>query len=328
MCKMKFILTIDTEGDNQWDHGRILSTENIRYVPRVQKQCNEFSIKPTYLLTSDICEDAYAQSLFRGFLESNQAEVGAHLHSWTTPPYYDRIGLKHNDYHHAFASELPVELLNEKLKNLTLQIESAFGAKPRAFRSGRFGFNENVARSLVENGYLVDTSVTPFTSWRGMPGIQDGAGGPDFLSQRPRPFKYEFSTGSLVEIPVTVLPTRFPLNINHKIAERYFRNVGNHLFLRAIRKVFYRFQPLWLSPYNWMDINLLKEVVEEAERLNLPYLVMIFHSSEVMPGCSIYRPTIDSIEELYNLLNDFFTLLKDKGIASSTLTEAAIEFIK
>ncbi len=53
---------------------------------------------------------------------------------------------------------------------------------------------------------------------------------------------------------------------------------------------------------------------------------MMFHSSELMPGCSVYRPDKDSIEKLYDLLERFFVLLHDKKIESVTLTEAAKSF--
>jgi hypothetical protein len=52
----------------------------------------------------------------------------------------------------------------------------------------------------------------------------------------------------------------------------------------------------------------------------------MFHSSELMPGCSIYRKTNESIEELYNLLEEFFDLLRVEDIAPQTLTEAAKTF--
>jgi len=41
----------------------------------------------------------------------------------------------------------------------------------------------------------------------------------------------------------------------------------------------------------------------------LPYLTMMFHSSELMPGCSKYRPDEQSIEDLYSLLTSFFNAL-------------------
>jgi len=48
---MRFILSIDTEGDNQWDYGRELTTENIRYIPRFQEFCDNYHIKPTPILS-------------------------------------------------------------------------------------------------------------------------------------------------------------------------------------------------------------------------------------------------------------------------------------
>lgn len=320
---MKFILTIDTEGDNQWDHGRELSVENIRFVPRFQDLCNKYLIKPTYLVTSEVCEDAFAKEIFTDYLLTDKAEIGAHLHSWTTPPFQDKDGYRYNDLNHAFATELSEDLLTEKIKNLTNQIETSFGKRPLSFRSGRFGFNVNVARILTVNSYLVDSSVTPYTSWSVHEGIPGGKGGPDFLDNTPFLFNYNFINGSLLEIPITILPTKFPLNRNKTIARHYFRNVDCSIFLRVFRKLLFYNQPLWLRPHPWMDIGLFDELLNESININLQYIVMMFHSSELMPGCSIYRTDKDAIEKLYDLLERFFILLQNRNIDSVTLTEAA-----
>lgn len=324
---MKFILTIDTEADNQWDHGRELTVENIRFVPRFQDLCNKFFIKPTYLVTSEICEDGFAKEIFTDYLLANTAEIGAHLHSWTTPPFLDKDGYRHNDKNHAFANELSVELLTEKIKNITHHIEASFGKRPLSFRSGRYGFNESVARVLAENCYLVDSSVTPFLDWSANPGIPGGSGGPDFIDNTPFPYRYTFGDSSLLEIPITILPTRFPLNKNKKLARYYFKKVDNNLLIKVFRKFLYRNQPLWFRPHPWMDTNLFDELLNEAIRVELPYIVMMFHSSELMPGSSIYRKDNDSVEQLYNQLEHFFVLLNHKNIASITLSETAIKMI-
>jgi hypothetical protein len=320
---LKFIFTIDTEGDNQWDHGRELTVGNIKFVPRFQDLCEKHLIKPTYLVTSEVCEDGFAKEIFTDYQSNGRAEIGTHLHSWTTPPFQDKDGFRFNDPNHAFATELPEELLNEKLKNITLQIESSFGKRPLSFRSGRFGFNENLARILAANSYLVDSSVTPFTSWSVNKGLADGNGGPDFLNSTPFPYRYNFVNNSLLEIPVTILPTRFPLNKSNKIAINYFREVDNSFFLKVLRKLVFSNQPLWFRPLEWMTIGMFDELLNEAIKLNLPYIVMMFHSSELMPGCSIYRTDRDSIEKLYDLLERFFNLLHEKKIDSVTLAEAA-----
>ena len=320
---MKFIVTIDTEGDNQWDHGRKLTIENIKFVPRFQDLCERYGIKPTYLVTSEVCMDAYAKDIFTRYTEDDKAEIGAHLHSWTTPPFLDKQGYRENDTNHAFASELPLSLLSRKIENLTGQIESTFGRRPTSFRSGRYGFNKNVARELIRNSYLVDSSVTPFVNWSAQKGAPDGTGGPDFIGSSPFPHKYEFSDGMITEIPITILPTRFPINKSLKLARYYFRNVNSNFALRAVRRIFFENQPVWLRPAPDMKLSLLTELLNETNRRRLPFITMMFHSSELMPGCSKYRPDIASVEELYLLLEGFFDLLAERKIGSVTLTEAA-----
>jgi len=129
-----------------------------------------------------------------------------------------------------------------------------------------------------------------------------------------------------LEIPVTILPTRLPLNRNKSLASYYFRNVDNSILLRVFRKLFYSNQPLWLRPLPEMNINLFNELLNEALKIKLPYIVMMFHSSELMPGCSKYRPDKESIDRLYELLENFFILLQNGKIDSATLTEAAKNF--
>lgn len=320
---MKFIITIDTEGDNQWDHGRDLTVENIKYVPRFQELCRKYGISPVYLVTSEICNDALARELFTGYIKKGEAEIGAHLHSWTTPPFFNHDGFRENDPDHAFASELPYDLLNQKLSVLTRSIEDSFGKRPTSFRSGRYGFNGDVAKALVENGYLVDSSVTPYVSWKEQTGIPGGHGGPDFIGYRPTPFRYSLPNGSLFEIPITIMPTRFPLTISHNLAVNYFKHVNKSIILRAVRKLLYRNQPVWLRPVPGTDIGLLTELLDTAQRKHLPFITMMFHSSELMPGCSKYRPDEASVEELYVLLEEFYKLLSDRDITSLTLSEAA-----
>lgn len=320
---MYFIITIDTEGDNQWDHGRDLTVENIKYISRFQGLCEKYGIRPTYLITSEVCLDEYSKELFSQYVKDDVAEVGAHLHSWTTPPFMELDGFRENDSNHAFASELPYNLLKQKISNLTNQITACCGKRPTSFRSGRYGFNREVAEALLENSYLVDSSVTPFVSWASHKGVPGGQGGPDFIEYSPYPYTYDLEEGSLKEIPITIAPTRFPLNANWRLAQYYFSHVDISLVLRAFRKFLYGNQPVWARPVPGMTIDGFRSLLSEIKSRRLPFLTMMFHSSELMPGCSKYRPDNESIEELYVLLEDFFKLLEKNHVHSVTLTEAA-----
>jgi hypothetical protein len=93
--------------------------------------------------------------------------------------------------------------------------------------------------------------------------------------------------------------------------------------LKGIRKLVYKNQPLWLRPFEWSTLNLFDEILNEASRIKLQYIVMMFHSSELMPGCSQYRPDEESVDRLYDLLESLFDLLHSREISSLTLTEAA-----
>ncbi|NVO20125.1 MAG: hypothetical protein HXX13_10515 [Bacteroidetes bacterium] len=322
---MEFILTIDTEADNQWDHGRDLSLENIKYIPRFQELCDKYQIRPTYLVTSEVCLDEYSRSIFRSYLQNHRCEIGAHLHSWTTGPFRDENGLRFNDKQHAFAYELPAELLNEKIATLTSQIKDGFGVQAVSFRSGRYGFNKEVAKILVDHSYTIDSSVTPFVSWTTHKGISGLAGGPDFMDASPKPYKYSFENGILNELPITILPTAYPFSVNHALARKYIRNVQSNIILKLLKKLVFGIQPRWLRPYTRVKLAQFESLIKQASSLELPYLVMMFHSSELMPGGSANFPDESSIDYLYKLLEELFIRLAQLNIPSSTLSEAGLK---
>jgi hypothetical protein len=66
--------------------------------------------------------------------------------------------------------------------------------------------------------------------------------------------------------------------------------------------------------------------VHEAQRIELPFLVMMFHSSELMPGCSIYRKNESDIDDLFLLIENIFILIQRENILALTLSEAAEKY--
>jgi hypothetical protein len=317
---LKFILTIDTEADNQWNHGIPLTTRNIRNIPRFQELSEKYSIKPTYLVTSEICEDPYSKNIFNSYLKKRTIEIGAHLHVWTTPPFEDFDGLRFNDKYHAFASELNKCLLDKKIEKLTSQIKENFGIQPKSFRSGRFGFDSTCADLLVKYGYLVDSSVTPNINWSQHKGLPNGKGGPNFVGF-PNKHNYLISEGKkLLEVPVTILPTKWPFTFNQNALELYI-NSEDSLLKKIFRRMVFGEQPVWLRPYPWIDIKILKNIVSRAQKGSLEFITMMFHSSEIMEGCSPYRKNKKEIEIFFSLLDKFFIFLNEQNIESIFLSD-------
>lgn len=321
---MKLIVTIDTEADNQWDHGRLLTTKNVAYWPPFQGLCEQYGIRPTYLITSEIATNPQAVGFLRPLIEADKAEVGAHLHPWTTPPYRDEPGLRFNDPLHAFPSELPTDLLRDKLETLTNQIERAFKMRPTSYRAGRFGFNSVYAGILRKLGYRVDSSVTPLISWKKTPGYRSG--GPDFSHEKIFPYCVGPDIGyQLLEMPVTILFTnvilyKFPcLQPVYHVLQKFQSNRLLHLDLIAP-------QPLWMRPFRGTTLKHLISVWRAAEKLGLQNVIMMFHSSELMPGASIYRPDNKSVIQLLGLLEDFYKFMAAENAEGVTLTDASVTY--
>ncbi|MGO8682998.1 MAG: hypothetical protein ACLQUT_00215 [Thermoleophilia bacterium] len=316
---MNIAVTIDVEADNQWDFGVPVTTQNVSFWAPFQDLCERHGVTPTYLVATEIVADDLARELLRSWWKRGVAEIGAHLHPWTTPPFADRPGLRFNDSVHMFPSQLPDDLLCEKLSMLTAQIDAAVGVQPTSYRAGRFGFDLRAATFLAGAGYRVDSSVTPLTSWRKHPGLQ-GVGGPDFSKHSSRPFLIDgLRPNSLVEIPVTVLPTYKPLAtwpwLLHAYKSLPVRAVRKQLLARWLRP-----QPIRLSPDPRYTADDLAHVVSCASSYGLDTAVMMFHSSELMPGGSPFRPDARSVQELLQCLDRFFSLVRQQGCGFSTLT--------
>jgi hypothetical protein len=321
---VRLAVTIDTEADGQWEPGVPLTTRNVAFWPRFQELCERHGVAPTYLVASEIVEDERARELLGGWAARGAAEIGAHLHPWTTPPYRDRPGLRYNDPAHAFPCQLPDDLLQAKTAALTEQIAAAFGRRPTSYRAGRFGFDRRLARYLADEGYTVDSSVTPLWDWRGTPGL-GGEGGPDFRAHSPHPFMIRGAgPRGLLEIPVTLFATYGPLRRSSLLLEAY-----RSLPARAVRKLLLSRwllpQPMWLAPdprYRAEDIGAVWRCASEA---GLGVGVMMFHSSELMPGGSPFRPDAESVDDLHATLDAFFTFVNSLGDGFGTLSGLATE---
>ena len=309
---MRIAVTVDTEADGQWEHGRPLATANVAAWPPFQDLCRRHDVRPTYLITSEIAEDPAAAAFLRPLVAAGDVEVGAHLHPWTTPPFADEPGLRRNDREHAYPCHLEPELLLAKLETLSAQVARVSGALPTSYRAGRFGLDAVGARMLAGLGYEVDSSVTPFVSWADNPGRPGRGGGPDFRRHDARPFRVA-ATGdpSLVELPVTIMPTygatrRVPWLRDHWQARPV------RLGRRALH-VLPRPQPLWLRPRPDYVLADLQALVLEAERTRLSCAVFMFHSSELLAGASPYRPAHGDVDVLLRLLDDLFAWSHGRG---------------
>ncbi|OHB00189.1 MAG: hypothetical protein A3E94_01225 [Candidatus Zambryskibacteria bacterium RIFCSPHIGHO2_12_FULL_44_12b] len=308
---MKLIITVDTEADNQWKKEKLVTLENIFYLPRFQELAQRFGFIPTYLVTYEVAVNSEAASILSQFQKGGNAEIGAHLHPWTTPPYQKDTAWERK--YHRFPSELSFEELDEKMRTLTEAIKENFGESPTSFRAGRWGLSPKVVKVLKELNYTADSSVTPGISWHKTKGDPKGLGGPDF---RHAPlFPYEISNDNIlsqgesgiVEIPVTILPTG-------GIIERIVRQATGH--------------PRWFRIFPETTLNDLKIVYKAVLCKHLPYIQFMIHSSELMPGGSPYAKDENAMERTFGLIRDLFSFLKEQQVDGVTISQFALSLKK
>ena len=320
---MQLIITVDAEADNQWDVAAPQTTANLAAVPRFQRLCDQFGFPPTYLCTHEVVTSPDFGTI-AAYASDGQAEVGAHLHPWSTPPFdatWDGAGAR------PYPSELPAELVARKLATLTSVIAERAGARPASYRAGRWGLSAAQIGLLVTFGYRVDCSVTPGVSWQGDIGLR--AGGPDFADAPAAPYIVSSDDpgrsgdSGLLEVPVTILHTS-RLMRRSRVLRRSYRRHRRSLPWRAADR-FFHVAPQWLRPYPHMTAERLIAVADTARRLGRPVLEMTFHSSELLPGGSPYNPTPASVDRLFDRLARLFQHLASRGVGGVTLTDFAQE---
>lgn len=313
--KPKFLITIDTEGDNLWSKPNKITTNNAKYLPQFQKLCEKYCFKPTYLVNYEMANSSTFIKLAKNWLNNKTCEIGMHLHAWNTPPKYN---LTENDLkNHPYLTEYPSEIIFIKINIMTNLLEDIFQQKIQSHRAGRWAFNETYAKILIENGYKVDCSVTPYISWQSQAGDPNNKGGTDYSLFYDEAYFINMSdislkgNSNLLEIPVTITnKPKFICNIKRtKINKiKIFRKIMNRIF-----------PAIWLRP-NGKNINKMLYILNKKNQNKAEYVEFIIHSSELMPGGSPTFKTNDSIEKLYNDLEILF-LEASKYFQGATLSE-------
>jgi len=310
--KPLFVITLDTEPDDEWGRPRIATTENARFIPRFHELCVRKGFKVTYLMTLEMVEDEFLHGYLQPRLRAGECEVGAHLHPWNTPPL---VPVTADDLeHHPYPFEYPTEIQREKLDTLVRAVERQYGVRPVSYKAGRWGLDEVHADLLEEMGFRADTSVCPGVNWGPSKGDPRRDGGPNFTTAPILPYRLSREDvcrpGSmgLWEIPPTI--------VFYSRWGRYVPGVkAMYRRVRKVRRLFDRVHrgSLWLRPYP----------TRLALRTGTPVLNMTLHSSELMPGASPYNKTEASIEDLFVRLEGYLTFIQTHGVEAATLSEAA-----
>lgn len=318
-----FIITIDTEGDNIWERPSKISTKNAEFLPPFQDLCEKYSLKVTYLTNYEMANSPFFYEFASDALLREKVEIGMHLHAWNTPPI---THITSNDlFFQPYLIEYPMRIMSEKVKKMTSTLEDLFGVKMISHRAGRWSFNETYAQILIDNGYKVDSSVTPYISWKNKKGDPSQYGGTDFSDFPCTPYFVNIGNikqpgiSSLLEVPMTIIKKEINL-------KSVAKSIYNLISQKRNREFKIKRNTYWLRP-NGENLEEMKFIVNRNSYEEINYVQLMLHSSELMPGGSPYFRSKSDIKKLYEHLECLFNHVKDthRGV---TLKEYADFFQK
>ncbi|NOY53147.1 MAG: WalW protein [Deltaproteobacteria bacterium] len=299
-----FLITIDTE--EEWDWSGPLpvppySTENISYIHEFQDLCRSLSIIPTYFVDHAVVEKEENCATLKSYFKKKECDIGAHLHPWCNPPVTEEI----ND-HNSFIINLPILLVERKLKKLTDIIKERFGIHPFSFRSGRWGMDGKIMRLLAHYGYQVDSSIRPFYSEKDF--SYDNA----LLYPYYPDFENCLAQGkqrSLLEIPATAgftLPwfqfsnKLYRILSTPKVARLHV--IGILWRLKLLRKVA-------ITPEGYTTEDICRCIDMNIHNGN-SVINLFFHSSDLRPGSTAYVTTPQDKQNFFRTIENVVTYIQ------------------
>lgn len=284
---MKLAISIDVEEEGLFS-GRYpreaAGVSNVSQLQRLRFLSEEFGTPLTLLATYPVAADASCTRLLRAWRERFGAEIGAHLHSWNTPPFGEALLPEP-----IRPGAIPVSLLEAKLFTLISLIEENAGVRPASFRMGRFDLEPWMFGILQGQGILVDSSMVP---------LRTVLGGPDHFLCPPDPCWRHGIEGypPLLEVPLTQVPLYTPLpEIVHRLGKalpRVFGDLLQPLFRHAGGV-------LGVHPA-WFPLPSMKWAVRLHHGRGGQVLNLFLHSSELQPGAS---PQFRSEEDVKRLVS-------------------------
>ncbi|MEE2937392.1 MAG: polysaccharide deacetylase family protein [Planctomycetota bacterium] len=300
---LRLAVTIDTEEEGLWSgqYRSEATVENIRGVPRFQEVCDANGVRPTYLVTTPVARSDMAVEILRSIQDSGRCEIGTHVHPWNSPPLLEEASSGRN----SFLCNLPPEIQRAKIEGLTKLIEQQFCQRPISFRAGRYGMGIEGIKILRDLGYRVDSSVIPYTSYASQ-------GGPDFSSATCESYYpgevaiIERTTNqSLLEVPVTVGFTHSHFRLAHGLRSFAMRSPFRQLKSVGILDRSGIACKVKLSPEQ-ASLEQMQRLARSLVRRGTRTLILMFHSSSLMPGCSPYVVNDDELDGFLQRLDHFF----------------------
>jgi hypothetical protein len=300
----RFIVTVDTEEEFDWNapfSKSQRSVDHISHAPAFQSLCEEFGVKPIYLVDHPIASNAKAVSILGEYADRNKASIGLHLHPWVTPPFVEEVNRKNS-----YSSNLPNELEREKLLTLYDLVSSAFNVKPNIYRAGRYGAGDNSIKILAELGISFDSSVRASFDY-------SSDSGPNFALEPVNPFW--IGGGTQIELPVTTVFGGKLRQFGQGIFDKVSNGTARGILSKTGMLERIAFTPEGIP----IDKSLLG--IELAIEEGIGILNFSFHSPSLAPGFTPYVRNQDDLDNFYRWWRGVFEYLSRRGVRPISLEQ-------
>lgn len=299
----RFTLFVDVEEEFDWRaplDAAQRSTTAMRAFPAAHRRFAKAGVGLTCMVDHPVATDVTAVAILREALADGRSAIGAQLHGWVTPPHDERVSA-----FTSYAGNLPRALEAAKIAVLTDTLGAAFGARPLAFRAGRYGIGRDTLRLLAEAGYRLDSSVRPGYDY-------SADGGPDFT----RVGNAAYRRAGVVELPLTTIYT----GAARRGGAGLYRLLGRVPHGRGAFARAGLLQRVALTPED-MPLKAALRAVEVAAASGESLLVFSFHSPSLAPGYTPYVRDRADLAAFWAWWAAVFDRLAALGIAHASLSD-------
>lgn len=313
-----FVLSIDTEEEWDWSGPfpqKHASVQNIIQVPEFHNSMTSLGIRPTYFVDYAVLETDSSTENMRRVYAQNNCEIGAHLHPWCNPPYFEHVGEAESH-----VVNLPIDEVKQKLEILVNKVKSTLDVTPKSFRTGRWGIDGKVMNLLLENGFDVDSSVYPFyqNEFFGCLGAPATPYWPDLSN----PLAVS-TQRKIYEIPVTVGFNRQNFDLSNKIHSLFTQSSLSWTRFNGLAWHTKLLRKNYLCP-ELSSVTDMTKLCDMVISKNYPVLHMYMHSSSLLNNKNnligqdnAFNHICGSIEQVVNYLKSRYE------IEFCTISEAA-----
>lgn len=320
MAAPQFCFTLDTEPDDLWTVRDTLSFDHFALLYDFHLELTARGARPVYLTTSEVVEDPGARQTMRRILDTGQAEIGAHYHSWTRAWPFPTPALGQPPLQ-AMAHRLGAPFEERMLAFTNEAIARHLSTRPISYRGGRWSLGPGSVAALVNCGIEIDTTVTPGRTWTDP--SERLTDGPDYREFPTHPFYLQpgslapQATGPLLELPVGAAhaPPRGPRTWPGRLRRALRRGRG------------VRSKPgwVWLRPTS-MTTPQLQACLEGLARDAAPVWVAMIHSSEIVP-CGQFA-TAAEVAAFKQRCFRLVEAAQELGARCATLAEARSAYVR